>query len=76
MILQKIKAWLQGKKAPKPESDKIKTGVLLFFNRKKGYGFISSKQALKDIYVHIKDTKDRIRKGDRVRFEVERSDKG
>lgn len=76
MILQKIKAWFSRKEEKQPEPAEYKTGVMLFFNRKKGYGFISSKQALKDVYVHIKDTKGRIRKGDEVKFKVERTDKG
>lgn len=76
MILQKIKAWFTGKKTDEPKSSEFKTGTLLFFNRKKGYGFINSEEAAKDVYVHIKDTKGRLRKGDKVRFKVEPTEKG
>ena len=74
MILQKIKAWFS-KNEPKQEPTP-KTGFIKYFNRSQGYGFIRSKQTLKDVYVHVKDVQDRIYKGAKVQFEVERNEKG
>ena len=74
MILQNIKAWFV-KCEPKKEH-KTKTGTIKFFNRRRGYGFIRSRQTLKDVYVHIKDAKDRLYAGAKVRFKLERNEKG
>ena len=54
----------------------VKMGSIKFFNRRRGYGFIRSRQTTKDVFVHASELEDRVRKGDRVQFELTISDKG
>ncbi|RMF04686.1 MAG: cold shock domain-containing protein [Bacteroidetes bacterium] len=53
-----------------------KTGTIRYFNYKKGYGFIESKQMETDVFVHVKDLESRVRKGDTVRFSIVEEPKG
>lgn len=54
----------------------LKSGIVKFFNRSKGYGFIQSEETTKEVFVHITELEDTIHKGDRVHFELGFSDKG
>ena len=74
MLLDKIKTLLGWNEAPKIPDKKI--GTIRFFNYSRGYGFIRSRQMLKDVFIHIKDVQERVRVGDKVKFEVERDEKG
>ena len=51
-------------------------GFIKFFNRKKGYGFINADHTTKDIFVHVTDVDDKVKKGDKVKFNLESSQKG
>ncbi|MCB0519784.1 MAG: cold shock domain-containing protein [Lewinellaceae bacterium] len=51
-------------------------GFVQFFNRSRGYGFIQTKDSDQRVFVHISELKDQVRKGDRVRFDVEPDSKG
>ncbi len=51
-------------------------GVVKFFNENKGYGFIIEDNSLTDYFMHVSKLKSRVKKGDRVSFEVEQSKKG
>ena len=51
-------------------------GFIKFFNRKKGYGFINADHTSKDIFVHVTDVEDKVKKGDKVKFNLESSQKG
>lgn len=51
-------------------------GQVKFLNKKNGYGFIKSSQTEQDVFVHFDDTKDFLKRGDKVSFEVEKSEKG
>lgn len=51
-------------------------GTVKFFNRTKGFGFISVKDSNEDIYVHESGLIDNISEDDKVQFETERGQKG
>lgn len=51
-------------------------GRLRYYNAKRGYGFIKSQQTDVDVFVHHSDMRENLRKGNRVEFEVEQTDKG
>jgi CspA family cold shock protein len=53
-----------------------KTGFLKYYNRSRGYGFIRSKQTSKDVFAHVTDMEQRIKVGERVKFEVEFTQRG
>jgi len=55
---------------------KNKIGRIKFFNRQKGYGFIESDNTTKDVFVHATNLEDYVRKGDKVAFELDYSQKG
>jgi len=52
------------------------TGTVKFFNKTKGFGFITPSDGGKDIFVHVSGLKEEIRDGDRVSYDVENSPKG
>ncbi len=54
----------------------MKTGTVKFFNKVKGFGFITPDDGAKDVFVHMNDLKDQITEGDKVSFEVAESPKG
>ena len=74
MLINRIKAFFRRKDPSKFQGKR--TGIIKFFNHRKGYGFIHSRQILKDVFVHIKDVNDRIYSGAKVEFEVENNTKG
>lgn len=52
------------------------SGTVKFFNTEKGFGFITPDEGGKDLFVHKTGTREPIREGDKVTFEVEQSPKG
>ena len=52
------------------------TGVVKFFNRTKGFGFISPSDKSADVFVHQSGLIDQISENDKVKFEVEKGKKG
>ena len=52
------------------------TGTVKFFNDGKGFGFIKPDDGGEDIFVHVSGTIDQIRENDKVKFDVERGNKG
>jgi CspA family cold shock protein len=74
-LLERLKSLFK-KEEKVVEQKEVKKGLVHYFNRKKGYGFISSKETSKDIFVHCTDMEDNIKRGDRVMFEVASTERG
>jgi cold shock protein len=51
-------------------------GTVKFFNRSKGFGFITPEDGGKDVFVHQNGLIDNINEGDKVSYDVEESQKG
>ena len=53
-------------------------GIVKFFNKAKGFGFITSEEDEKDYFVHYSNVVDNaeIKDGDSVTFDVEEGDRG
>lgn len=54
----------------------MKEGTVKFFNRSKGFGFISISDTEEDIFVHESGLIDEIKENDKVRFTTEKGKKG
>jgi CspA family cold shock protein len=55
-------------------------GTVKWFNSQKGYGFIAPEDGSKDVFVHISAVEragmDNLREGQKLSFELERSQQG
>lgn len=56
--------------------DPIRNGVVQFFNREKGYGFIRDEETGEEYYTHVSGLLDEVRDQDAVIFELEKGMKG
>ncbi|WP_340073723.1 cold-shock protein [Leptobacterium sp. I13] len=54
----------------------MKEGTVKFFNNVKGFGFISQADSGEDVFVHKNDLIDKIRENDKVKFDIEKGQKG
>ena len=54
----------------------MSNGTVKFFNRSKGFGFITPDDGSKDVFVHQNGLTDEINEGDKVSYEVEEGPKG
>ncbi|MFA7115679.1 MAG: cold shock domain-containing protein [Bacteroidales bacterium] len=54
----------------------MNNGTVKFFNRAKGFGFITPDDGGKDVFVHQNGLIDEIDEGDKVSYEVEETPKG
>ncbi|MBL7745354.1 MAG: cold shock domain-containing protein [Chitinophagaceae bacterium] len=54
----------------------LRKGVVTFFNKDKGYGFIKDQQTQESIFVHINSSADELKENNRVVFEVEKGPRG
>ncbi len=54
----------------------MSNGTVKFFNRSKGFGFITPDEGGKDVFVHQNGLIDEINEGDQVSFDVEEGQKG
>jgi cold shock CspA family protein len=64
------------KRRVEEEENKLRTGILTFFNESKGFGFIRDLGNQQSIFVHINDMVDSISENNRVTFKVEMGPKG
>ena len=51
-------------------------GTVKFFNDSKRFGFIAPDDGSKDVFVHQNGLLDKITEGDKVSYDVEKSEKG
>ncbi|RLD32372.1 MAG: cold shock domain-containing protein [Bacteroidetes bacterium] len=57
--------------------DKIRKGVVTFFNDSKGFGFIKDSETKESVFVHINNVlEDELKENNMVSFEVEMGPKG
>jgi len=54
----------------------MKEGTVKFFNKTKGFGFISPSDSSPDVFVHQSGLKCEIKENDKVQFDVEKGQKG
>lgn len=54
----------------------MSNGTVKFFNRSKGFGFITPDEGGKDVFVHQNGLIDEINEGDKVSYNVEEGQKG
>jgi cold shock protein len=54
----------------------MKEGVVKFFNKTKGFGFIKQTETGEEIFVHQTGLIDEIHENDKVEFEIENGKKG
>jgi cold shock protein len=54
----------------------MSNGTVKFFNKFKGFGFITPDDGGKDVFVHQNELTDEITEGDKVSYDVEESPKG
>ena len=54
----------------------MSNGTVKFFNRAKGFGFITPDDGAKDVFVHQNSLDVDINEGDKVSYDVEESQKG
>ena len=55
---------------------KMEKGTVKFFNKVKGFGFITPENGGKDVFVHMNDVKDELNEGDKVSYNVAEGPKG
>lgn len=63
---------------PKQEeiTDVIRQGVVSFFNKEKGFGFITETGKSEKYFFHVNDLSERIEESDKVNFQIERGPRG
>jgi CspA family cold shock protein len=54
----------------------MKEGIVKFFNKSKGFGFIKVSGSEEDIFVHESGLIDDINENDKVKFDTEQGKKG
>jgi len=54
----------------------MSNGTVKFFNSSKGFGFIEPEDGSSDVFVHQSGLTDKITDGDKVSYEVEKTEKG
>ena len=56
--------------------EKIRNGIVAFFNESKGYGFIKDLANQQSVFVHINNVSEPLKENNKVTFEIEFRDKG
>lgn len=77
MIFRKIKELLSLNEVSSNDTTiTTNKGKVRYFNRQKGFGFIRTFNTKKDIFVDSYDVNKNISKGDKVKFQIEKNEKG
>ena len=58
------------------DSSERREGTIKFYNRTKGFGFITTAGTDEEVFVHKSGLIDKIRRDDKVSFSVEKGEKG
>jgi len=63
---------------PKREEteEAVRTGVVIFFDESKGFGFINDQQTGERVFIHINNLSEPIKESDKVLFEIEMGPRG
>ncbi len=64
------------RKSETDQQNKIRTGIVTFFNDSKGFGFIKDLTTQESIFVHVRGLLEPVTENNKVTFEVERGLKG
>lgn len=64
------------KREPEDPAERIREGIVSFFNDAKGYGFIADTRSGQNVFVHANNLSEPIKDRDKVTFEIERGAKG
>lgn len=54
----------------------MKEGTVKFFNKNKGFGFITDSETNEEVFVHMSGLIDEIDQDDKVKFSTEQGQKG
>ncbi|MFA9389891.1 MAG: cold-shock protein [Prolixibacteraceae bacterium] len=63
-------------KSTETEEDKIRIGIVSYFNESKGFGFIRDSMTKESLFVHINNVEGEIGQDNKVSYETERGPKG
>ena len=58
------------------EEDLTRTGIVSFFDKNKGFGFINDQQTKERVFVHINQLEAPVDEGNKVSFEIGSGPKG
>jgi cold shock CspA family protein len=65
-----------GVPAQEPAEEVFRNGTVSFYNKSKGFGFISDAMSSERIFFHVRDIGEPLEESDKVWFQVERSPRG
>jgi cold shock CspA family protein len=59
-----------------PREDKVRTGMVNFFDKTKGFGFINDLETNERIFFHINNLMEPVNEADKVTFRTEENPRG
>ena len=73
--LEQIQIDIPKQKPPDP-AERVRTGVVTFFNTAKAFGFIKDDKSGESFFVHVNSIEEPITENDKVMFEIGKGHKG
>ena len=64
------------KQEDRPEEDRVRSGVVTFFNQDKGFGFIKDLITQESVFIHANQLSSPVKEHDKLTFEVEMGPRG